>query len=246
MQNRMKRNPFPFTAVPNELICNPEITAKSKAIYCYLLSRPDNWIFYTEEIANNFKEGREAIASALKELIDFGWIAKEQIRKEDGTFSHNEYEIFPSPNYAVTENTVNGKAVNGKSSTNNTNNNKNDNNKKIYKKDLPKKIPLGFEYPEEFKNLWESYKHTNKGDKWNAYRAYMQALKLVSHTDIKTIIEAEMSKEFGKRHMSTILNSDLKSTLEDINKKANTIQTGSGFTEEEICRINNIPYKPKK
>jgi len=56
MQDRLKKPKMDFTQVPNDLICSTDISCKSKAVYCYLVSRPNDWKFYTTEIVNNMKE----------------------------------------------------------------------------------------------------------------------------------------------------------------------------------------------
>jgi hypothetical protein len=117
-----------FTQVPNALICEPSLSSKAKAVYCYLYSRPDDWNFYVQEIEKNFKEGRDAINSAISELQTFGWVVREQVRI-GGKFSHNEFmiNVIPTVNvFSVNGESVNGKTVNGESATNNTDNNNTD------------------------------------------------------------------------------------------------------------------------
>ena len=139
-RDTLKKERTGFTMIPNALISDSNITGKAKAIYCYLFSRPDDWTFHVTEISNNFKEGRDAIYSAIGELISTGWINKTQVKDESGKFSHNEFEIFA---YArpVSDEAVNGKPVNGEADTNNTDNTniditKTDDNKKTSKKEL--------------------------------------------------------------------------------------------------------------
>ena len=105
--DRLRKPQQRFTQVPNGLICSPELTAKAKAVYCYLISRPDDWKFYTSEIATNMYESEKTVKKAIKELISFGWIDKQQIRVK-GKYSHNVYSIY----YEVS--TVNPKTVGGK------------------------------------------------------------------------------------------------------------------------------------
>lgn len=117
MMDVLKKPTLPFTQIPNELICSDNISAKAKAVYCYLCSRPNDWEFYTKEIEKNFKEGRDFITSAISELQLHGWISKFQVR-EGGKFSHTVYAIF----YTANGKAVNGQTVNGKPATTNTDN----------------------------------------------------------------------------------------------------------------------------
>jgi hypothetical protein len=53
---------------------------------------PDDWHFYEENLQNYTKDGRTAIANALKELEDTSYLYREQLRKK-GRFS-NKIWIF--------------------------------------------------------------------------------------------------------------------------------------------------------
>ena len=83
-------------------------------------------------------------------------------------------------------------------------------------KKLPLKKPVGFEYTEAFNKLWSSYKHKAKGDKWNAYKSAKQRLDDGYPLNyLYKVIQTEDNKQIGKRHFSTIMNSDIDE-LEDI------------------------------
>jgi hypothetical protein len=89
-------------------------------------------------------------------------------------------------------------------------------NKKDSKKDINKKPPLkkpiGFVYDELFEELWGEIK---TGDKWNAYRAWITKRDNYRHADLLNVVKMENDKQFGKRHLSTLLNSDIDTMLED-------------------------------
>jgi hypothetical protein len=121
-----------FTMIPNELTLDKNLSAKAKGVYNYLKSKPDNWKFYITEIIEHFTDGKEAIYSAIKELINEGWLIKTVIR-EKGMFVATNYKVLTEKAL-----TANGKAVNGlikngltkngKPATNNIENNNTDNN----------------------------------------------------------------------------------------------------------------------
>lgn len=130
--------------IPNELTNDPNLSAKAKGVYNYLKSKPESWKFYITEIVENFTDGKEAIYSAIKELINEGWLVRKEER-ERGKFASVSYIVLTEKAKTVTGLTVtgltaNGKAVNGltgngKPDTINTNNNnteiiKTDNNNK--------------------------------------------------------------------------------------------------------------------
>lgn len=128
-----------FTIISNELIGNPNLSAKAKGVLIYLLSKPADWEVYAQEIEQHFKEKIDAIYTALTELEKQGYIVREQTR-EEGRFSKNEWKVYSSPEYqksldnntsTVTDFTVNGNTVNVKSQTTNTDSTKT-NNTNIY------------------------------------------------------------------------------------------------------------------
>ena len=97
MRNKIKRKQSTgFTQVSNNLILSPYLSMKAKAVYCYFWSRPEGWIFSASEIQKNFKEGRDSIRSAIKELIEAGWIIRHP-RKEEGQFRGYDYDVFCNP-----------------------------------------------------------------------------------------------------------------------------------------------------
>lgn len=73
-----------YTIVYNDLL--PEdgvISARAWGLYVYLLGRPDGWQCRAGHLATVFKEGRDAIYTALKELVAVGLMSKEDYI-EDG------------------------------------------------------------------------------------------------------------------------------------------------------------------
>ena len=80
-----------FTTIPNDVLRNPEMSAKAKNILCILLSNKDGWISYFTVIQSMMKEGETAIANGIKELQDAGYLMKvryrdKQTKKVKGSF----------------------------------------------------------------------------------------------------------------------------------------------------------------
>ena len=96
----IRKQRLPFTQVPNDLLCNPKISGLAKALWCVLYSKPDEWTFYWNEIRTNFKEGRDALRKASKELQDLGYIQKYQKKVNKGkgmTFGGMQIDLFYDP-----------------------------------------------------------------------------------------------------------------------------------------------------
>src|SRR5262249_95401 len=80
-----------------------------------MLSRPDDWIFHEDALVDESTEGRDALRSAMKELVVSGWMTKAQPRS-GGRFNGNVYQL----NSTVDWKPVDGSAVDAKSTPTNT------------------------------------------------------------------------------------------------------------------------------
>ena len=69
-----------YTIVPKEILRNPKLSCKAKTILCILLSNKEGWKSYQSTIEKMLKEGADAIASALKELEQFGYLQRNKYR----------------------------------------------------------------------------------------------------------------------------------------------------------------------
>lgn len=107
-----------FTTMHNEVIQDKKLSFKAKGVLLYLISRPDNWEFYESDISNQSTDGKDAVRTALMELIREGFLERKRIKKADGTFSGWEYLV--SETRTDMGKTDMGKSAIGKSATNNT------------------------------------------------------------------------------------------------------------------------------
>ena len=98
-----------YTVVDNEFIRDNRISFKAKGILLYLLSRPDNWQVYEADIVKQSSDGIRAVRSGIKELIDAGYIERNQKRDEKNRFMGYEYvvrEKSPLLRFAKTGNSM--------------------------------------------------------------------------------------------------------------------------------------------
>ena len=75
-----------FTMINNELINDPTISAKSKSVLIYLLSKPLEWNANIKDISNHFTDGVDAIKSSLVELDKAYYLTRTRIRTDEGRF----------------------------------------------------------------------------------------------------------------------------------------------------------------
>jgi hypothetical protein len=82
----------PFVQIDKECINDSSVSWRAKGILAYLLSKPDNWQVYEQDIINHSTDGRDAVRNSIKELIRAGYISKEQSRTK-GKFASNDYTV---------------------------------------------------------------------------------------------------------------------------------------------------------
>lgn len=118
-----KNKENPYVMLNKEFLNDETLSWKAKGMLAYLLSLPDDWKIYEEEIATHSKDGIKATRSGIKELITSGYIHREQLR-ENGKFKGYGYCVYESPtvmpkqengdNITVMPKSENGKSKNGK------------------------------------------------------------------------------------------------------------------------------------
>jgi hypothetical protein len=74
--------PNEFTLIPNDLIRNPNISGRSKALLCLLLSNSNGWYSYITVIETMMQEGKTAIRSSLVELENLGYLKRIRYRNK--------------------------------------------------------------------------------------------------------------------------------------------------------------------
>lgn len=86
-----------YTAIPNEVITNTNLTIEARWLLVYLLSKPHSWIVRIEDIRRVGGIGRDKGYSLLKELVDAGYVQKHETRTEDGQYGAVEYLVYDEP-----------------------------------------------------------------------------------------------------------------------------------------------------
>ena len=94
-----------YGTIPNDLLNSIHISFKAKGMYAYIQSKPDNWEFSAERISKQVKEGLPSVISALKELENFGYLARNRYQNNKG-FWVVDYVLYEIP---IEENLITGK-----------------------------------------------------------------------------------------------------------------------------------------
>jgi len=91
LKNKIKDN---YTIIPNELITDPSLSPTAKCLYALLASKPDEWKFYNNVLANEMRCTTDTLRKHLKILEDSGWIEiikQSELPREKGRFPPNKY-----------------------------------------------------------------------------------------------------------------------------------------------------------
>ena len=106
-----------YSVIHNEGFRDARLSARSKGIFAYIMTLPDDWRLYKGELFNHFSEGRDALNTAFKELEEAGYIERVIIRDTAGVIVGNDYivkELSVLLETRLTGNPSNGKPASTK------------------------------------------------------------------------------------------------------------------------------------
>lgn len=72
-----------YTIVNNDILRRKDLSWKAKGILIYILSLPNDWVIYLEEVMKHSTDGRDSFRSGWKELEKVGYV-KRFAHKEKG------------------------------------------------------------------------------------------------------------------------------------------------------------------
>lgn len=101
---RHKKNNF--TCIDNNVFMNHSLSMKAKGLLAQIYSLPDDWEYSVNGLASLFSDGKDAVNSALQELINHGYIIRSQRFNEFGKFDGYEYDIYEEPHIGEAESTI--------------------------------------------------------------------------------------------------------------------------------------------
>ena len=192
-----------FTAVPNVLINNISMSCQARFLYIYMLSKPNNWKFYLNDLSKSLGMSIDTLRKYMKELIEQGWITRN--KQEHDEISKKFDAVSYKVNFPCREKAVSEKFRYGKNSTLNNKDNK--------QKNKENKNNNNISIDEDFEIFWKLY--DKKNDKVAAKRAWNKLSKEDRAAAIAGIKPYQEAMRFDKqfiRYPSTYLN---KRTWED-------------------------------
>ena len=87
----------PYVIINKGFLNNKKMSWKAKGMLSYLLSLPDDWRINVSDLINRSKDGEKATYSTIKELVENGYISKDQGREAGGAFGQVNYTVYESP-----------------------------------------------------------------------------------------------------------------------------------------------------
>jgi hypothetical protein len=75
---------------------DPELSWKAKGIHTYLISRPDGWKVWRNDLLNRARDGREALGNGIKELTQAHYLYVFDIKDSQGRFCGAGYLTLES------------------------------------------------------------------------------------------------------------------------------------------------------
>lgn len=98
-----------FTILNNTCVRDKRLSFKAKGLHTYFMSLPPKWKLYKSELIHHSKDGIDSINSALKELVDYGYVEiTEQQRTASGKFSGRAYGFHAKPIKEIDDDSRNG------------------------------------------------------------------------------------------------------------------------------------------
>ncbi|MDJ1474360.1 DnaD domain protein [Bacillus sp. LS15-K4] len=86
-----------YSVVNNTGLRDERLSWKAKGILAYILTLPDDWIFYREELATHAKDGLDSLRSGMKELKEYGYLQRLPIRDDNNKIVSWETVIHEVP-----------------------------------------------------------------------------------------------------------------------------------------------------
>jgi len=92
------------------------LSLKAIGLHQYMLSMSDTWVFYRCELITHFKDKKDSLQTAIKELIKLGYVTNKSLRCPKGRHLVWETKVYESPdlNPSFKNGSTTGKSTKGK------------------------------------------------------------------------------------------------------------------------------------
>lgn len=201
-----------FTVMSNHHFKEKGMSLKAKGLLSLMLSLPDDWNYSVSGLVTLSKDGKDSVMSALAELEEFGYLARNRTTNSKGQFSGIEYHIFESPQ---TENPIAETPISANSNEEKSNAEKPSQSNKELIKDLNN----------------QELNESNKDIKENDLSIYDDVLKHIKDIELKSLLidyvemRENIAAPISKRGLSMLINRLARITNFDNQLQKNLLET---------------------
>lgn len=97
-----------FTVMSNTHLKDRRLSYKAKGLLSVILSLPPDWDYTITGLAVIAADGVDSVKTAIRELEQYGYVTRTQLRDERGRMAQNEYRVYEdptdNPDYVPSEN----------------------------------------------------------------------------------------------------------------------------------------------
>lgn len=86
-----------YTTICNRIFKDKRLSLKAKGLLAMLLSLSDHWDLSVRGLEVILKEGKASIKNTINELIENGYVEREQQKNDKGYFMGFKYIVFEAP-----------------------------------------------------------------------------------------------------------------------------------------------------
>ncbi|MDA1641928.1 DnaD domain-containing protein [Bacillus cereus group sp. TH177-1LC] len=86
-----------YSVINNTGLEDKRLSWKAKGILAYILTLPDDWVFYREELSQHAKDGINSLRAGMKELKEYGYIKRFPIKDAKNKIVRWETIIYEIP-----------------------------------------------------------------------------------------------------------------------------------------------------
>ena len=86
-----------YTVMSNTHLKDRRLSYKSKGLLSVILSLPPDWDYTITGLSVIAADGVDSVKTAIKELEQYGYVSRTQLRDERGRMARNEYRVYENP-----------------------------------------------------------------------------------------------------------------------------------------------------
>lgn len=107
-----------FVVIDRTSVDDARLSYRTLGLLVYILSKPDDWRVHINHLASQHAEGREAVRTAMNELIELGYAVRTRANGEGGRIEWELviYEVPQAVAATIAQVSVDGSAVDGSAS----------------------------------------------------------------------------------------------------------------------------------